>query len=193
MVERGIVLRAAVRADADRLAGLADMASGGLLTCVWAAMGAEGESPVEVGARRIADEEGTLGWRGSVLATLDGAIAGGMITSRIGWVPEPLDPLPAMLRPMQALKNRAPGAYYINCLAVLPAFRRRGVAGALLGEAERRAAGAAGLCLVVADRNLAARRLYATRGFAAVAEEPMVKDGWASESDAWVLMVKPAG
>lgn len=83
------------------------------------------------------------------------------------------------------------GAYYINCLAVLPAFRRRGVAGALLGEAERRAEGAAGLCLVVADRNADARRLYEAFGFAEAGREPMVKDGWASESESWVLMVKP--
>ena len=186
----GAALHAAVRADAGVLARLAELASGGLLTSVWAAMAGRGELPLEIGARRIADEVGTLSWRGGVLAALDGAVAGGMITSRIGPSPEPLEPLPALLRPIQALKNRSLGAHYINILAVLPAFRRRGVAGALLAEAGRRAEGAAGLCLVVADRNDPGRRLYEGFGFREVGREAMFKEGWESASECWVLMAK---
>ena len=144
---------------------------------------------MDVGARRIAEGEGTLSWRNGVLALIDGAVAGGMVTSRIGLAPELLEPLPAMLRPMQALKNRALGAHYVNILASLPAFRRRGVASALLGEAARLAEGAAGLCLVVADGNVRARRLYENFGFRAVAEAAMVKGDWISDSDTWVLML----
>jgi ribosomal protein S18 acetylase RimI-like enzyme len=192
MVQAEVLLRPAAKADAACLARLAAMASEGFVTCLWARMAEGDEGPVDVGARLIADGQGALSWRNGVLALIDGKVAGGMVTSPIGTEPAALDPLPPMLRPMQALKNRALGARYINILAVLPEFRRRGVASALLGEAVRIAEGSAALCLVVADRNSAARRLYEAFGFAAVDEEPMVKEGWTSESEAWVLMLKPA-
>ena len=35
-----------------------------------------------------------------------------------------------------------------------------------------------------------ARRLYRAFGFAEVAEEPLVADGWVTASRAWVLMLK---
>lgn len=185
------MLRRAAQADAAGLARLADLASDGFVSRLWATMAESGEQPMEVGTRRIAEGQGTLAWQNGVLALIDGAVAGGMVTSRIGSA-EALEPLPAMLRPMQALKNRALGAHYINILATLPAFRHRGVAGALLGEAVRLAEDAAALCLVVADRNAPARRLYEAFGFRAVAEAAMVKGDWVSDSGAWVLMVRPA-
>ena len=141
MATGDIVLRPAERTDAACLASLAALASDGFVTRLWAQLAEGDEQPMDVGARRIAEGEGTLSWRNGVLALIDGAVAGGMVTSRIGLAPEPLEPLPAMLRPMQALKNRALGAHYVNILASLPAFRRRGVASALLGEAARLAEG----------------------------------------------------
>jgi GNAT superfamily N-acetyltransferase len=187
-----IHLRLAERTDAACLASLAALASDGFVTRLWAQFAEGDEPPIEVGARRIADEEGTLSWRNGVLALIDGAVAGGMVTSRIGLAPEAIEPLPAMLRPMQVLKNRALGAHYVNILAVLPPFRRRGVARVLLGEATRLAEGAVGLCLVVADGNVRARRLYENSGFRAVAEEAMVKGDWRSDSETWLLMLKPS-
>ena len=66
------------------------------------------------------------------------------------------------------------------------------MASRLLAEAERQGAGARGLSLIVADRNLPARRLYAAFGFAEVASEPIVAQGWRTESRTWILMLKPA-
>ena len=114
-----------------------------------------------------------------------------LVTYTIAEAPEPLDDLPPMFRPLQALENRVPGSLYVNMLATYPAFRRRGVATLLLAEAGRQAATARGLSLIVADDNHDARRLYRAFGFAEVAEEPLVADGWVTESRAWVLMLKP--
>jgi ribosomal protein S18 acetylase RimI-like enzyme len=61
----------------------------------------------------------------------------------------------------------APGnALYVDALATDPAFRRRGVASALLGaaEAQARAAGLAQLALDTADRNTGAQALYESFG-----------------------------
>ena len=103
-----------------------------------------------------------------------------------------MDEQPPMFRPLQALENRVLGTLYVNVLATYPAFRRRGVGSRLLAEAERQA-GRRNLSLIVADRNLTARRLYEAFGFDEIAREPMVKDGWETASDAWVLMVRDAG
>ena len=77
-------------------------------------------------------------------------------------------------------------------LAVYPEFRRRGVARRLLGEARRRA-GDDALSLIVASANTPALSLYEAFGFVEAARLPILKEGWACASEAWVLMVKPAG
>ena len=113
-----------------------------------------------------------------MIAEIGGPVAGGLVAYRIGDAPEPLDELPPLFRPLQALENRAPGTHYVNVLATYPAFRRRGVASRLLAEAERQGAGARGLSLIVADRNAAARRLYEALRLRRGAAEPIVKEGW---------------
>jgi ribosomal protein S18 acetylase RimI-like enzyme len=186
-----LTLRRATPGDAPDLARFVDMASEGLARVVWEGMAEPGEDLLAVGARRAARDEGAFSWRNAVIAELGGAVAGGLVAYRIGPDPEPLDEVPPLFRPLQALENRALDTHYVNVLATYPEFRRQGVARRLLAEAERQAAGARGLSLIVADRNLGARRLYEAFGFRAVAEEPMIKQAWSSDSDAWVLMLKP--
>ena len=138
-------LRPARPGDAADLARLVELASEGLAGYLWARMAAPGEDAA--GRRRparAARDEGAFSWRNAVMAEIGGAVAGGLVTYRIGEAPEPLDALPAMFRPLQALENRAPGTQYVNVLATYPAFRRRGVARALLAEAERRGRARAG-------------------------------------------------
>lgn len=59
------------------------------------------------------------------------------------------------------------GFLFVDELSVLPAFRRRGVARALLAHAEQlaRSLGLAGVRLLVRPENAAARRLYAGLGY----------------------------
>jgi ribosomal protein S18 acetylase RimI-like enzyme len=186
------VLRPARAKDAADLARLADLAGEGLPAYLWAKLAEPGEDAFAVGARRVARDEGSFSWRNAVVAEIGGAVAGLLVTYRVGDAPEPLDDLPPIARPLQELENRALGMHYVNILAVYPGFRRRGVARLLLAEAGARGADARGISLIVADRNAPARRLYAACGFREVAEAPMVKENWRSDSDTWVLMVKPA-
>ena len=79
--------------------------------------------------------------------------------------------LPALMRHLQATAAIAPNpprnVLYVDALATHPDFRRRGVATALLGEADRMAA-RAGLPAVALDtgiENRAARALYERSGF----------------------------
>jgi len=185
-------LRPARREDAPDLARLVDLAGEGLPSYLWAGMAEPGESAFDVGVRRAARDEGAFTWRNAVIAEFAGRIAGALVAYPIGSTPAPLDDLPAMFRPLQALENRALGTLYVNVLATYEPYRRRGVASRLLAEAERMG-GRGGLSLIVADRNPTARRLYEGFGFVEVAREPMVKDGWVTGAEAWLLMVREAG
>jgi ribosomal protein S18 acetylase RimI-like enzyme len=67
-----------------------------------------------------------------------------------------------------------PGAFYIDALATLSRFRRRGVASALLAETERLASGA-GLRAVALDTavtNIAAQALYERAAFSVTERRP---------------------
>jgi ribosomal protein S18 acetylase RimI-like enzyme len=185
------VLRSARAADAADLARLADLAGEGLPRYLWAKLAETGEDPFAVGERRAARGEGSFSWRNALVAEVEGAVAGALVTYRIGDAPEPIGDVPPIARPLQALENRVLGTQYVNILAVYPAFRRRGIARRLLAAAEARA-GNPGTSLIVADRNSRARRLYEDAGFREVARAPIVKEDWSCASAAWVLMLKPA-
>jgi ribosomal protein S18 acetylase RimI-like enzyme len=185
------LVRPATPADAADLARLVDLASEGLARRFWAELAEPGEDVFAVGARRAARGEGAFSWRNAAIAEMGGAVAGGLVSYRLGDAPEPVEGLPAVARPLVELENRAPGSHYVNVLATYAAFRGRGVATALLRHAAR-AAGAAALSLIVADGNATARRLYEGFGFVERARRPIVKDGWESASREWVLMTRPS-
>jgi ribosomal protein S18 acetylase RimI-like enzyme len=186
-----LALRPARREDAADMARLVDLASEGMAAFLWARMAEPGEDPFAVGARRAARDEGAFSWRNAVVAEVGGVVGGLLVAYRIGDEPQPVDEQPAMFRPLQLLENQALGSHYVNVLATYPAQRRRGVATRLLEEAERQGFDAPALSLIVANANAGARRLYEAFGFEAVAEEAIVRDGWVTTSDRWVLMLKP--
>jgi ribosomal protein S18 acetylase RimI-like enzyme len=184
-------LRPARPADAEDLARLGNLAGEGLAFAFWAGLAGPGETPLEVGIRRAAGGEGGFSWRNAVIAEVDGRVAGALVAYHVRR-PEPLGRVPAALRPLQALENRAIGTLHLHVLATYPEFRCRGVASRLVAEAERWGRGSRGLSLIAADRNLGALHLYEAFGFREAGREAMVKEGWESPSEAWVLMVKPA-
>jgi ribosomal protein S18 acetylase RimI-like enzyme len=136
---------------------------------------------------RAARDEGSFSWRNAWIAELDGHVAGTLIAYDIGPVPQPLDDLPAMFRPLQALENLVPGTRYINVLACYPEFRRMGL-GRLLMETQAPLAGPNGLSIIVADRNEPAIALYRSLGLSERARLPIVKEGWICDSSDWILL-----
>ena len=79
--------------------------------------------------------------------------------------------LPGLVRHLRAAAAVSPqpprGLLYVDALAVAPGWRRRGVARALLAEADRLAAaqGLRGVALDTGIENRAARALYQRSGF----------------------------
>lgn len=185
--------RPATPADAAVLAELVNHAGEGLPLYLWDRMKELGETAWDVGLRRAAREEGAFSYRNAVMIEHDGKAAGALIGYGITEAPEPVPAdIPPMFRPLQELENLAPGTWYVNVLAVLPAFRNLGLGGRLLALAEEigRAAGSRGMSIIVSDANAGARRLYERRGYRVVAERPMVKEDWQNSGENWVLLVK---
>ena len=46
------------------------------------------------------------------------------------------------------------------------------------------------MSVIVADENVGARRLYERKGYSKLDEAPCAKDGWETETENWVLLVK---
>ena len=125
------------------------------------------------------------------LAELEGRVAGAMAAFpvdeagsraraflRLTLRSLPLERWPAALRLFWAGARAAPApreqSLYVDALAVEVSLRRRGVAQALLADAEERAqrAGLSALSLDTSLDNNAARALYASAGFDEVAYRP---------------------
>lgn len=191
MIDLGPPYRLARREDAAVLAELVNHAGEGMPLYLWTGWAAPGEDPWEVGRRRQA--EALAAGKRIVVVDEGAGVVAGLTGYPIGSEPEPLDGLPAMFAPLQELENLAPDSWYVNVLAALPAARGRGLGSGLLAVAERIAAaeGLRRMSIIVADGNAAARRLYERTGYRETARRRMVKEGWRSDSEEWVLLVKP--
>jgi ribosomal protein S18 acetylase RimI-like enzyme len=186
--------RHAVKEDAALLAALVNHAGEGLPLYLWAKLAGPGETALDVGIRRAAREEGSFSYRNAmVIEQPGGEAAGCLIGYEIPDQPAPPGPdMPAMFVPLQELENLAPATWYVNVLAVLPQFRNRGLGTSLLALADEtgRKLAKAGMSVIVSDGNEGARRLYERSGYRAIAERPMVKEGWANPGSNWLLLSK---
>ncbi|MBE1205783.1 GNAT family N-acetyltransferase [Aminobacter carboxidus] len=183
--------RPATQEDAAILAKLVNMAGDGLPLYLWTKMAEDGEDPWEVGRRRAQREEGSFSYRNAVVLE-----HGKVIACLIGYPIVPSLPgpdTPAMFVPFNMLEAMAVGSWYVNVMATLPEARARGYGSRLLAMADTiaEATGCTGTSLIVSDANTAARHLYESVGYRAIASEPMVKEGWTGAGGNWVLMVKP--
>ncbi len=170
---------------------IVDMASEGLALHICGLITRPGQNPLDLAESIVAAGEGTLCWRNGWIAEVDGHVGAGMISFRLGDVPAEPDELLPKLKPLWALERRVQGLYYVYAIATFDEFRGRGLGRALMLTAEQHAESAPSICLIVADRNLPARRLYASLGYVDEASEAIITNGWHCDSQNWILMVKP--
>jgi ribosomal protein S18 acetylase RimI-like enzyme len=192
--ETPMLLRNARIEDAVALAELTNLAGEGLPLYLWQKLAAAGETAWEVGLRRARREEGSFSYRNATVAEIGGKIAACLIGYPLPEAPQAIDyaSMPAMFVPLQELENLGPGSWYVNVLATYPPQRGKGIGSRLLDFAETLAARTArrGMSIIVSDDNKGARRLYRRRGYAERASRPMVKEGWESRGENWLLLVK---
>lgn len=210
MVALNPPFRRAEKADAPVLARLIDIAGEGIPSFLWAQAAKGDETPLDVGTRRAAREEGSFSYRNAYVIEVgkeagkevgneagddgDGRVAGMLLGYRL---PKPypevdLAQIPAVVRPLIELESLVPGSWYANALAVLPSDRGRNLGSRLLGLARALAeeTGARQLSLIVAEENERAVRLYARCGYRTIARRPVVAYAGASQGGAWILMVQ---
>jgi ribosomal protein S18 acetylase RimI-like enzyme len=183
-------LRLATEDDAAALADLVNFAGEGLPLHLWTGLARDGQDPWEVGRARQADK--ARDGRIVVLDAGDGAVAS-LTGYAIGAEPVPIDAdFPPLLRPLQELENQALDSWYVNVLACYPQHRGRGIGSRLLAVAEQiaRSDGKRRMSVIVASDNAGARRLYERHGYVETDSRACVKDGWATATEGWTLLVK---
>jgi ribosomal protein S18 acetylase RimI-like enzyme len=169
--------RAATKEDRYELACLFRIASSGVADYMWSRLAPKypGLTPLEIGARRYAREEGNFSYKNCVVAEQDGAVIGMLFTFPIEEGQEadgePVDPI---LKPYEELE--IPGSLYICALALFPSFRGRGVGTKMLSIAREQAheLGFDTLSLQVFEQNEGAVRLYERNGFEVAGRAPVV-------------------
>ena len=195
MITSSQLIRSANVQDAVALAELVNFAGEGLPLYLWTKMAKNGEDPWSVGTARARREEGSFSYRNAIVIDEDCSVAACLIGYPLPEEPEAIDEtkMPAMFVPLQQLENLAPGTWYVNVLASYPKWRNQGLGTALLKHAEKLASAVGvrkGMSVIVADNNIAARRLYERLGYRQVADRSMVKENWESPGSAWKLLVK---
>ena len=187
-------LRDASNKDARDLAFLINLAGEGIPEYLWKAKVEGDESPLDVGARRAAREEGSFSYTNARACVENDVLLGMMLSYR---QPDPyeigdLSALPDIVRPLVELEASAPGSWYINAIATFENHRGKGVARLLIEDAERQARsdGCDRLSLIVASENTGAKRLYEKLGYKDVSVKPVIPfPGFVHGGD-WVLMIK---
>lgn len=187
-------IRNASVVDIRTLAELILLAGEGIPDYIWKRRATAGESVLEFGTREAAREDGGFSYRHARLCIEGDRVLGMVLGYRL---PEPhvlgaLSPFPALLRPLLRLELRVPGSWYLNGVATFAAYRRRGVARALLEDTARcaEAAGCRRISLIVASRNTAAQRLYTSHGFFARESLPVVPFPGGPPGGDWILMTR---
>lgn len=194
MVAGDVVIRVATPADAGELAVLIDQAGEGIPAWLWGRQAAPGQRPLDVGAARATRSEGGFSYRNAWVAEASGEVAG-MLLGYLQPDPYetgPLDALPAVLRPLVELEALEPGSWYVNAVAVQPAYRGRGIGSRLMALALEQAgrSGCGRLSLVVAEENATAVALYRRLGYVEQARRRLVPWPGTAHGGDWILMTR---
>lgn len=189
--------RDARKEDARALAQLIDIAGQGIPSYLWSQQACADECPLDIGAERVLRDDVHFSYRNTVVAHVEGKIAGMLLSYRL---PKPtaeelaeLPHMPELLRPLVELEHRVIGSFYINALAVYEPYRRCGIGSALLAIAETRArtAGCERLSVQVFAENLEAFRLYQRCGYSVNERRPICAHDCYPYDTEVLLMTRP--
>jgi len=183
-------IRRAEKSDAEFLAPLVNRASEGLALYLWETLAEPGQSAQGFGLERIKSEDSGISFSNAWVAEVDGRPSGCLIAYRKPDAPEDLEnDVSPLFHPLMELENEAYGTGYVFVLSTVSEARGQGIGSSLLSFAEKYH-GPRGMSLIVADNNTGARKLYERYGYKVVASRPMTKNGWQSDGENWLLMIK---
>jgi ribosomal protein S18 acetylase RimI-like enzyme len=156
--------------------------------------------PLEIGAKRYADETNVFGYTHCIMAECNGTTLGMMNTFSIAPAAdapsstEPAPEQPAHEPDVLAPYNlEAPNTWYICALAVFPEFRRQGVGTQCLTIAHQQAQtqGFDTLSLLCFEQNTEAVKLYQRQGFIILDRTPVVPHPLIHYTGDLLLMTAP--
>lgn len=187
-------IKNASKENADELAYLINLAGEGIPAYLWQDMIEGNESPLDVGTRRAAREEGSFSYHNAKICVENNVLLGMLISYQ---QPDPyhiddLPEYPELVRPLIELEAQAPGSWYINAIATYEKYRGKGVASMLLAEAETLAKSNSCklMSLIVATENEVAHRLYKHLGFETKASLPVTPYPGCMHGGSWILMTR---
>jgi ribosomal protein S18 acetylase RimI-like enzyme len=186
-----LTIRPAELDDAPFLVPLVNEADGGMPLAIWTSLARPGESPWDVGLRRVKSDDTPVSWRMAWIAEDAGRPFGALIVHQLAGTPEQLEAtiMSPLWVPFVELELLASDSGYIKTLTVIEPLRSQGLGTQLLRFAER-FRGPEGMSTIVANHDEAARRFFERNGFAEAARRPMVKDGWQTPGTEWILLRK---
>lgn len=164
-------IRPACFEDARAIARLIDIAGEGIPNLIWSNMAEPGQSALDVGQANACCDVGGLSYRNALVAEAEGSVVGMILGYIVEQPDEEIseDPakLPDLARPIVALEAQSVGTFYIDALAVLPAWRGCGVGSRLLVAAELRARnlGVANMSIQNFVHNRDTVKLYSRAGY----------------------------
>lgn len=132
--------------------------------------------PIDLARLRAARRDEDFSFRHATLALVEGQPAGMQLGYKLSRHCPALRPhaLGPCLRPLMDPGPDLMGAYYINTLALYPAYQNHGLGARLLEDAQNKAVntGCTGLCLEVGEHNDVACRFYRRHGFEVAKRAP---------------------
>ena len=182
-------IRPAELDDAAFLVPLVNEADGGMPFAIWTSLARPGESPLDVGLRRVRSDDTPVSWRMAWIAEDAGTPVGVLIVHQLSESPEQLEAriMSPLWVPFVELELLASDSGYIRTLSVIEGLRDQGVGTQLLRFAER-FRGPEGMSVIVGNHDQASRRFFERHGFSEAARRPMVKDGWQTPGTEWILL-----
>ncbi len=181
--------------ESSDIAILADSAARRMASAFWAVDALPGQSWIEIGRTRILSNEAAnlyhANWQ---VYEVDGHLAAGYCGFSIPdpYVPDRVPDVPDFFVPLLEMEQTAQGCWMLQCIAVFPEFRGRGIGRLLLDHAceTARSTGAPRIVLEVETPNTNAIQLYRSAGFIEWERRPFVPFPGTDDSGDWILMAK---
>ena len=187
--------RTATEDDCTELTLIRDIAGRRMPSYLWSQEVKQGQSFFEYGRERIRTDANYdayfKNWR---VAESESKFVGAFFGFSVG-DPYPeidLDTVPECFRPCVELERLASGCWLLQAIAILPEYRRKGLARHFLGKAESVAkdSGANRIALQVEEVNKVAFRTYQSNGFVEADRRPYVHFPGSEDTGDVVLMWK---
>ena len=194
-VDYVVTFRSGEPRDCSDIAILADAASRRITSWLWGQSASPGQSWVEYGRNRVLTATTAAifheNWQ---MVQIDGQLAGGCFGFLI---PDPYDPgdlsdVPDFVRPLITMEEVAKGCWMLQCIAVFPEQRGKGLGRRLIDMACETAqtSGARRIVLEVENVNAGAIGLYTASGFTEWMRCPYVPFPGSDDTGDWILMVR---